>query len=238
MTTSMVFTVRAECLRAVAPFQSDEQSHYYLNGVLVQSGLLIATDGYRLAAIKPINAPETNVIFPELIMPSMTIKRILAIKSQNKRLPIMVSFALHGEIRADFSKTNFIATVYQQDPKSEEKLILSTIPFNPIDGIFPEWKRIIPSADSFNFKGEENDTTATSFNPKLLGEMASLTLNKTSPVALFLNKDPESAAIFRSNNDIFEAFALLMPEGNNNLPLFPEWLSMELQGVTTEGQQS
>lgn len=111
-------------LAAFAPFTSREETRYYLQGVLVEitteSVIYAATDGHRLAAsYAPVAEP--NTLLGNYIIPARVCGK------WSKRLPDMARLTKEGD------KTLRLKGDHD-DP----------VIFEPIDGHFPHWRRIVP----------------------------------------------------------------------------------------------
>lgn len=191
-------------IKAVIPFISKEETRYYLNGAAFDKGLIVATDGHRLAAIKPSDYDGADAEL--FIMPGETIKKICAVKS-NRKLPLYV--------KIEKGVKYWAASVYEGKPDDESELPqLATFSFQPIDGTFPDWRRVIPSAENFDKPSQAR------FNAAYLGEFKSLGTDLT----IYLNNDPAAPSLIRSSGIDFEAVGVLMPMRKDVESVLPEWL--------------
>ena len=201
----MSYTIKAELLRTLIPFISKEQSRFYLNGVYFDNGLLVATNGHILAAIKPSEALGEIESF---ILPMATIKAILAVKPSGKRFSAYVTFG------------NGTATVTQRKSLTDESdtVALSTINYTPIDGIYPVWRRVLPKLEA----PEKSQVSHSGFSTKYLAALESLGDN----VLMFMNPDAGSPSIFKASHSDCEAFAVIMPMRSDIKPdaTLPEWI--------------
>lgn len=119
-------------LKKIKPYQSKEETRYYLNGVyfhLIANHLaLTATDGHRLLRIKchvaPEDAPDGATL--NAIVPSDVINTLCTAKGISADKPVIIRFT---NTEAEF---NFI------DYKVTTKLI---------DGTFPEYENVIPKVE-------------------------------------------------------------------------------------------
>ena len=196
---SKIVTLTA-ALKATIPFVSKEETRYYLNGVAFDHGLLVATDGHKLAAIKP--EFYTGADADLFIMPIAVIKQVVAVKSTRK-VPLYVSIE-SGEVF-------WSATVKEG---GEDSPALASFPFKPIDGTFPDWRRVVPKPDSFD------KPVQAAFNAAYLGEFKSL----GESLKIYLNNDANSPCIIRAKSLCFEAFGVLMPMRDSSGDMMPEWL--------------
>ena len=106
---------------------------FYLNGVAINKGHVVSTDGHRAFACK-IDGLDENI---SIIIPTETIKAFIKkVPSKNRKGHCVISI----------------------DPKARQGKI-SNIPlqahelFIPIDGKFPEWQRIFPKDVPSEYQG-------------------------------------------------------------------------------------
>ena len=110
-------------LRAALVCASTEKSRYYLNGVYLDpTGWIVATDGHRLFAAR---CPAVRALPEGLILPRDTVKAALA-KSR----------------RIDATLVALGGGCYTLDAGPK------TVLFTPIDGHFPDWRRVVPTEAS------------------------------------------------------------------------------------------
>jgi len=195
----MQYTIETSLLKAITPFQSKEQAGFYLNGVYFDNGLLVATDGHKLAAIKPFNA-EGNIT--NFILPAETVKRILSVKA-GKREVVKVTFT---------TGDTWQAKVFTGET------ILAIFPFQLVDGTFPDWRRVIPLED--NYTG--NGVNSAKFNMAYLSSFASLAEHGR----LYMhNVDEYSPCLFRAETSEYSALGVLMPMRDGlAIETIPSWL--------------
>ena len=182
--TSETFSVQFDfrALKACALCASTEQTRYYLGGVFVElsdCGLLtVATDGRRLIAARPEytaampNKPRFGIIIPSEVIARLKISR----------------YQHQGDLVCDGG-----AWRLEYDGLA--------IGFKPIDGTFPDWRRIVPS---------ETNGDAAQFNPAYLvdfGKASKIMGGDTRPTVAYNGEGP---AIITLQADI-EAFGVLMP---------------------------
>ena len=188
-------------LKAVLPFVSQEETRYYLQGCLIEKGIFIATDGHRLAAVKP----ELFIgLADNFILPTETIKQILSVKPQSKKIPLYVTL--------DTEKKT--ATIHHGKDEEQGIIRLATFDYKPIVGTYPDWKRIIPKKESFD------KPTQTSFNASYLRTFSSL----GSQLRFKMNNDATGPSIVQSKTEEWEAFGVIMPMRDNAPDAFPNWV--------------
>lgn len=120
----MKITLNAKHLKAAAIFAAGHDVRYYLRGVLAEvrpsETRLVATDGICAAVLRDTVLVGEQPNMPDVIIPSETVKLALLTKSQ------VLALAL----------------------SDEGKWSLAGISFVPVDGKFPDYRRIIPSQAS------------------------------------------------------------------------------------------
>jgi DNA polymerase III sliding clamp (beta) subunit (PCNA family) len=192
----MFIKLRVECLKAVSFAISKESTRYYLQGVCFdKQGVLVATDGYRLAAIRPKQGLGAWCS-DNFILPADTIKKILSVKTTMKKAALY--FGIDTETK--------IASVFHEEGKGN-RLTLASFSFYFIDGTFPDWRRAIPTAENFNRSEKSTGLNAQGFNSKYLGDFSAF----GKSVNVFMNTDPQAPCVFRANEAAYEALGVLMP---------------------------
>ena len=140
-------TINLRVLAAAAAFASKDETRYYLNGVLLEieprSVTYIATDGITMIVYRrDIDDPETpdNLLTGSFIIPTQHCKSHKLEKEDDGLAKIF------GKARLTIAY-NFV-----------------DLSFAPIDGVYPDWRRIIP-------RGSASGVLAQ-FNLKRLGDFA------------------------------------------------------------------
>lgn len=211
--------LRTENLKSAAVVMSKEKIRYYLNGVYFknngQGHIVAATDGHRLIKIEAQNfdgptlhdrkdpdyqAPETG--HDGFIIPSDAIKSILAaaktIQKSHKALTVYIELT-----KADNS-VEIVATV----TNGAEKQI---IPFEPIDGTFPDIERVIPKN-----MDQEKGPAIIGFNGQYVADMGEAAAifqgSRINAVKLTIN-DPSSPCLIGpyTNESEDKLTGVLMP---------------------------
>jgi len=198
------YTINRESLKAVFPFVSTEETRYYLNGVFFTEGLLVAMDGRVMAVVKPTGAVGGAEDF---ILPSAVIRAVLQVKPHKTKMPVFVEID-------DEKKTVSVLHQFEDDPD----LILASIPYKPVEGTFPDWRRVFPAYG----KGCTYQGRATSFNLKYLALFQSF----GDLVAFYPNIDPEGPMLVRAMTKDFDAVGLIMPwrHSEPESGVVPEWI--------------
>lgn len=122
MTEPVTLTARVDMLEAALICASREETRYYLNGVYVDpAGLVVATDGHRLFAgdFTPDNSRATLPAFKGWIIPRDALQRALKAAPKRAKDPA--------------------ARVLKISPERVGDVVC-----RPVDGAFPDWRRVIP----------------------------------------------------------------------------------------------
>jgi DNA polymerase-3 subunit beta len=176
-------------LKAASRFMANQDTRYYLNGVLIESNELqsriVATDGHTLFAGYD-DAKNDNVGSFAGIMPSDTVKAILAWKAPYKTAndaPVIITTPDDplGEHRAEWCGNVVI--------------------FRVVEGRYPDYTRVIPQALS---------GLAGHYDPDYLARAKAaavdLGLSKKYGINLTQNGDGPALVTFTP-----QAFAIIMP---------------------------
>jgi DNA polymerase-3 subunit beta len=196
-------TLDLRTLAVVSTFCSNEETRYYLKGVLVEVGptgvTYVATDGQRLAARRVALPPDLppNTLIGRWIIP---VEDCRALKPGRR-----------GEGQALLTPAgNNLLLTYEGKPRLVQ----------PIDGTFPDWRRIIP-----------NKTTGKLSKLTMQGKYFAAVwalgeaLGIGMPIAHW--NDDGGPVPFTFADDT--AFCLVMPmrEKENNGWSAPSWLNKE-----------
>lgn len=140
-----------EALERIHIAISTEETRYYLNGVymhVVEGKVhMVATDGHRLSLVKLRTFTDAPTDMPAVIIPRETVKELMAALRKHK-------------------KSNW-GTVFAFTPGVGHQIILprdgGSISYDPVDGTFPDYMRVIPRS----FDGSatlEGDATRECFS--------------------------------------------------------------------------
>ena len=183
---------------------------HYLNGVLVEASatetILVATDGYRLAAVR--RYAENQGIAgkrpaPVLIIPRDVVEKL--VKHATKKVdyePLTLVVGEGGALSTIIDARGITATVEHR--------------FAPIDGKFPDWRRVVPAACS----GE-----TAQFDPELLDAFSKAAKDlgyEPWLVTIAHNGATGGARISISDDDSF--VGVLMPVRNAPALKAPDWV--------------
>jgi DNA polymerase-3 subunit beta len=204
-------TIDLNLVKACALACSKEKTRYYLNGVYVTSDgfslVSVATDGHRLIAFKH-NCDQENM--PEsfgVIIPLEIINKI--------KLNKIGSLAILKHVDGLKWKIEYTGL---------------SIEFDAIDGIFPDWRRVVPTSTS----GE-----IAQFNLEYMSDFAKVAkmLGKTTPQCAISHNGHGPALV--SFNTEHDGFAVLMPFRNQievNQP--PAWVNPNTTETAPESHES
>lgn len=143
-------TLPVDLLKAALVCCSTEETRYYLNGVCVSpSGHIVSTDGHRLFAGRYLG----ETVESEIIIPLATVKKALT--------------GYRGD-KIDLSDWR----------KAGRSCSLGDLKFTPVDGTFPDWKRILPTGEGKDYTPipdrPEDAPGRVQFNPVYYGDLAKI----------------------------------------------------------------
>lgn len=113
----------------VAHAMSEDETRYHLNGVLLDGANAVATDGHRLAMV-----PHGATVGRDVIIPRHAVEWILGAKATGGTVVLGRNHARFSLARKDGLQVD-VLTQY-------------------VDGTFPEYRRVIPRADSLTHRVE------------------------------------------------------------------------------------
>jgi DNA polymerase-3 subunit beta len=131
----MNITIQRNALKAVSLFAGQKDIRYYLNSVLVEctplETRLIATDGHA-CGIHRADAKDENTGSAELIVPNEIVAQLLKLKG-GKSLDDVVTLIVPDDITE------------KRDQECRAEFQGVTFVFKPVEGKFPDYRRIVPS---------------------------------------------------------------------------------------------
>lgn len=161
MTTHTInLTVSLSTLRAARTHAADGDVRYYLNGVYLDTsrGKVVATDGHRLILIA---APGVNHAYIREGMPPHTRAGVIIPNDAiDAALKLYGGMYARGKALANVDVPVTISWTREPDPTRDSVHVIGrpqgtigvpnggTIGFQPIDGIFSEWPRVVPQPES------------------------------------------------------------------------------------------
>lgn len=184
-------TIKPNELEAIALAASTEETRYYLNGVYITGGAMVATDGHRLAGLRLDKTGDKD----GFILGSADIKKALQLakltkKEAGKHVEELVAIVIEG---------NTIKIMLGEIEKA-------AFGFKPIDGRFPDYRRVIPA-------NCDDGVAACSFNADYMvdfSKMAKL-LSGTKTSHIRLRSTGEGTPIFIDISGAREFTEVLMP---------------------------
>ena len=185
----MEIQIKTEMLKSALEMISKEETRYYLTGVHFDFGArsydMVATDGTVLFAYhsdeKENDLYPTAKVMDRFTVPGEIVK--LALQATGKAATVKLKVWLDG---------NMI------------RQSLADIPFEPIDGTFPDWRRVFPT---------EITNTVQQFNLKLLAKFEKISRYLKQPVFITHNDGP-CPVTFADEN----LTCLMMPMRNKSAP--------------------
>ena len=184
--------IDADYLRVMLLFAGYGDFRNYLNGVAIQGQYMIATNGHILAACKL----EKNSGI-DAIIPTMEISTALAF---NKKKHLRKNVTETIELTASR---------------------IGNINYVPIEGKFPDWRRVIPKEVRLSKEGK------MTFNSKylsILNKVCKLTGKNSNYAICFTQSETDGVAIIHTNNkDFVFVMTPILIDGLKDLTL-PEWV--------------
>ncbi|HFE9865468.1 DNA polymerase III subunit beta [Acinetobacter baumannii] len=185
------FKIPLAVLKAAIISAAKSDIRFYLQGVAIDKGNVVSTDGHRLFYVE-LDELDSNM--QQVIIPREAIEYLSKKATGIKDFKKMVIVNLQG--------SNGKLTVQGTDIVEN---------FQAIDGKFPEWQRIIPKADGSEYKGEYptfNWQYLVDFQKiaKALGDKCKIPQVKVTPTI-----GPSNAAHIDFVDIEFKARGVLMP---------------------------
>jgi hypothetical protein len=204
-----MYEIHLPGLKAVDLAASREATRYYLNGVNLEFGsqgiIATATNGHILLCIRVSEQP-CNKSF-SLIVPSEAIK------------PMMVNKYTTEELLKLYQKDE---TTWQAESSEGIWRI------KPIDGTFPDWRRVVPGCSLASPKIPDTRTAAT-FHPAYIDTFAKAisvyrgVSRKDGNCVPSIWQDAEKAALVSLGENI-PGFGVIMARRDDaKKPVLPEW---------------
>lgn len=222
-------------LAAVATFSSNEETRYYLKGVLIENSpqglLMVATDGQRLVVAKP-NSGNSYISepFDNFIMPADAIKRA-KVKCGSKEMSFLF-IDTEAKTMTTIAHNHDIVHEYLKDQEGILSFIKRegvTMSYAPIDGTFPDWRRVIPVNQYTAPPEGVEPATQYGFNANYLGAFSVFgTVGESHGIALNVSGDNKGPQLINASNDKNEIFGVLMPlrVTTNREAILPAWLGL------------
>jgi hypothetical protein len=186
----MKISVNAALFAAVWNARSFEETRYYLNGISFEPGCMVATDGHILTAA------QIEYDGPPVILPASK-KAYAAAKGKKAAL-----VQWDGDILSVVDANG--ATLHME-------------PCAPIDGTFPDWRRILPSGDLVPTGGAFLAPVLTALleTAKCLSGSSGYTMRGADPLSphlvTYLSNDPVFSVAMPARRDRWPASVDVVP---------------------------
>ena len=180
----MIIPILANQLAAVSLLAAKTDVRYYLNGVAISQGHLVATDGKALAAVSLNDVPPDYTV----IIPLDAIKTFLSMLSPK--------FRKTGAINLD-------TEAFELSCGTEIRL-----PFRPIEGRYPDWQTILPTHASANHHGTFDWSYMATFQ-RAVGILS----NVRTPMVTLVPNGRNAALIKADNEPAFIGVLMPMKDG-------------------------
>ncbi len=189
----LIFELPLVLLKAALICASKNDIRFYLNGVAIDQGHIVATDGHRM-----FYAPlESIKEMPQVIIPrdaiEFLVKKAAGVGKKNPEEVIV-------KVEIDGTQGKLIVREYQEN-------------FRPIDGKFPEWKRLIPKSAMQKYEGQ-----TLMFNWQYMADfqkIAKLLGCKNQGVELSPSSISTQPAIIDFYHPLFPCNGVIMPMRQN-----------------------
>ena len=145
---------------AVSLFTAHQDVRYYLDGIAINNGHIVATNGHYLAAI-PCNVPDGVGNF---IIPNDVIKKFLKSYTPKQKRLMTEEEKEYGKKKNKRCKD--FTMLIEIDTESNKGVLRSNsyehfntpivLEFTCIDGRFPNWKQTVPASDATEYHGFYN----------------------------------------------------------------------------------
>lgn len=204
----MKLITKAKYINIVRRFCGNEPTRYYLSGIHFEPHpkkgvIMVATNGHYLGAIYDENGVFENGVKNE----GFTLPVSNALKRTLKDCPDRLTFCYYNNLSAIIS----CDPADQKTPLVPGKQHVHLEYTDPIDGTFPDWRRVVP-------KGEFKPVHGLNFNPKYLSHFA---FEKSHCVSIY-QMDEVSPALVKVGG-LPEFMGVLMPMRGSSDDKLPEW---------------
>ena len=207
--------IKAEYLRMLAPFISQEETRYYLNGVCIaphpEVGVLaVATDGHCMGVVHDADGSadgEWICRVPRELLAACTKQDKKISAALEVHFTDEVAYVAHSRADGDFF------------PSEIGPLHVGAFYAPAIDGKFADWRRVVP-------KGKLRATPVT-FNAKYLNHFAraALVRDRAARMTMFVGGKAGPAAVRFS--EVPEFLGIIMPIRGIDISAVPDWLALE-----------
>ena len=243
MTTPQRTIVRANKLMAIEPFQSSEETRYYLYGVHIEphaeGAILVATDGHTLAAILDRDAHMAGLpaTWNHQIKDRVG-KRLSAWAKENPERTIWCDM----QLRHPNGNPDMLSIVAADNPQQillgNGQTLLQLPERLLIDGCYPEWRRTVkPPPPEARTKAPN---ISGSYMKRCVDFFAAMTGERTVPITLH-QTDPSgpyrAGPVRVTSPTVQDVFVVVMPMSRDALTeeeYHPYWLELPGDAQTEE----
>lgn len=179
--------IATDLLKAALICASQEESRYYLRGVhLSTSGHLVTTDEHRMFVARLTDRPAADVIIPYS--------------------DVQAALKLAGARCKDIEVT--VDVTGSALPQVTGKI--HSIAYQPVDGTFPDWRRVVPTGEETPAKDKPEDLPGNvHFNHAYIGDLAKM--GKALGGPSMLHPCSASHPCLVTFGERADCFAVLMP---------------------------
>ena len=192
---SKMFEVKTELLKSALLFSSKEKTRYNLNGVYfekTETGVAIVTTDGHRMFVAKVQVDDACSNFEPFIIPNEIIKQVLT----------------------GYKGTTVLVNEWDK--------IIGNINFAPIDGTFPNWRRVLVTEPVSNEPAQ--------FNPVYIGDIGKVNKLLKTQSTIHYNGNNPAPVTFTSRDD---CFLILMPMKCEK-PVDPITTIKDISGVFIE----
>lgn len=143
----MKLTISHDIIKALLLMAAKQDVRYYLKGVLVdvraQDVALVSTDGHAMLAVPYLDDAEGDRIVGQWIVPREALEAVKPMKAGRTSLPISIEI-VPGTQTPDPERPGVTL-------KAPDTIVITgatTASTKPVDGRYPDWRRVMPGAAS------------------------------------------------------------------------------------------
>lgn len=179
--------IPTDLLKAALFCASTEETRYYLKGVhLSTSGHMVTTDGHRMFVAMLPDQPTADVIIP--LADVQAALKLAGARCQEIEVTIDVNGSALPQVTGK----------------------IHSIAYTPVDGTFPDWRRVVPTGEETPAKDKPEDLPGNvHFNHAYIGDLAKM--GKALGGPSMLHPCSASHPCLVTFGERADCFAVLMP---------------------------
>ena len=187
-------------LAAVAVAQSTEETRYYLRGVFFTGHIAVATNGHIMTVGRDARMIDGDFV-----------KNDEGIFPISKKAQTTMKKAQAESVKIDDGVLTVVDSM---------ESVLHMEPCEPIDGTFPDWRRVIPNTET------ELTSNHGTFNHVYFAKIAETAkiLSKSETGVKILGEDPTKSHLVNYINN--EVFSVIMPMRDTIETGVPSWVEV------------